>query len=74
MSSCSNLPHPQHAVQRLVDRWNADERLWRNLDLRRRLRRATGLKLTAKQREELDLREFAMAKPPMDCIGEPLPI
>ena len=71
MSAFSNLPHAQHAVQRLVDQWNADERLWRKLEPRRRRRRTGGLKLTAKQQKELDLRDFAKAKPPVDCIGEP---
>lgn len=73
MNPYSNLPPEQHRVQRLVDQWNADEALWRKLELRRRLRRATRRKLSETQHRELDLREFARAKPPVDCIGEPIP-
>ena len=69
----SNLPPEQHRVQRLVDQWNADEAVWRTLELGRRLRRSLHRKLTKDQHCELDLREFARAKPPVDCIGEPLP-
>lgn len=68
-----NLSPEQHAVQRLVDQWNADERLWQKLELRRRLRRARRKNLTEAQLRELDLREFAIAKHPADCIGQPLP-
>lgn len=69
----SNLPPEQHRVQRLVDRFNAGEALWRRLDARRRLRRLLRKDLSEEQLHELDLRDFAHAKPPVDCIGEPLP-
>ena len=73
MNSHYNFPLEQHSVQRLVDQWNADEKFWRELEPRRRLRRTLRRKLTEKQHRELDLREFAKAKPPADCIGEPFP-
>lgn len=69
-----NYPPEQHHVQRLVDQWNADERLWRKLQPRRRMRCALRKNLTEAQLRELDLREFAKARPPADCIGQPLPV
>jgi hypothetical protein len=68
-----HFPPEQHRVQRLVDRFNADEALWRRLDARRRLRRLRRKDLSEEQLHELDLRDFAQSKPPVDCIGEPLP-
>lgn len=68
-----NIPPEQHRVQRLVDQWNADERLWKKLEPLRRLRRSRRKNLNEVQRRELDLREFAQARPPVDCIGQPLP-
>lgn len=68
-----NLPPEQRSVQRLVDHWNADERLWQKLEPRRLLRRALRKNLSEAQLRELDLREFAKAKPPVDCIGQPFP-
>jgi len=65
-----NLPPEQHRVQRLVDQWNADGGLWQKLAPRRRLRRAARKNLTEAQLRELDLREFARTKPPVECIGE----
>jgi hypothetical protein len=65
-----NLPPEQHRVQRLVDQWNADEGLWQKLAPRHRLRRAARKNLTEAQLRELDLRDFASAKPPADSIGE----
>lgn len=73
MNPYFNLPSEQRNIQRLVDQCNADERLWEQLEPRRRLRRALRKQLTEKQHHELDLREFARAKPPADCIGAPLP-
>ena len=73
MNPYDNLPPEQRAVQRLVDQWNADEALWRKLKPRRRLRRALRKDLSEEDLRELDLREFANAKLPVDCIGEPLP-
>jgi hypothetical protein len=73
MNPYHNLPPEQHMVQRLVDLWNADECLWRKLEPRRRLRRAFRKNLNKTQLLELDLREFAKAKPPLDCLGQPFP-
>lgn len=73
MNSYPNLPPEQRRVQRLVDQWNVDEKLWRKLEPRRRLRRTVRRKLTKAQHRKLDLREFAKAKPPVDCLGQPLP-
>ena len=67
-----NLSPEQRRVQRSVDQWNADERVWQKLARRRRLRRAVQKNLTEDQLRELDLRDFTRAKPPMDCVGEPL--
>jgi len=65
----SNLPLHQRSVQRFVDQFNADERLWRSLAAERRLRRKGQPRLSAKQRRLLDLLEFAKSRPPQDCIG-----
>lgn len=73
MNPYYNLPSNQRNIQRLVDQRNADERHWEKLEPRRRLRRALRRELTEKQHHERDLREFASAKPPADCIGAPLP-
>jgi hypothetical protein len=65
-----NLPVEQHRVQRVVDRFNAAEQVWRRLEPRRRLRRAVRRDLSEAQLRELDLRDFTRARPPEDCIGE----
>jgi len=65
-----NLPPEQRRVQRIVDRFNADEQIWRRLEPRRRLRRAIRKHLTETQLRKLDLREFASSRPPEDCVGE----
>ena len=74
MNPYYNLPPGQHRVQRLVEQWNADERLWKKLEPLRRLRRARQKNLTEAQLRELDLRDFTRAKPPADCVGQPLPV
>ena len=65
-----NLPPGQRAVQRLVDQFNADERLWKKLEPKRRTRRKLWPRLARKELSRLDLLEFAKAKPPPDCIGQ----
>jgi hypothetical protein len=65
-----NLPPEQRATQRLVDQFNADERLWRKLEPKRRARRKLGPRRSRKNLKKLDLQEFAKAKPPQDCIGQ----
>jgi len=65
-----NLPPEQRATQRLVDQFNADERVWETLEPRRQARRKLLPGISPKKLKELDLLEFARAKPPQDCIGE----
>ena len=69
MKQYYNVPPSQSQVQQLVDQFNADERLWRSLEPKRRRRRKGRLRLSAKQHRLLDLLEFAKAHPPQDCVG-----
>jgi len=70
MNPCYNLLREQRELQRRVDRNNADETLWRKLALRRRLRRERLRVLGKRARHELDLREYAVTRPPEDAIGQ----
>jgi hypothetical protein len=70
MNPYYNLPPEQRMTQRLVDQFNADERLWKKLEPRRRLRRKILRRLPRKQLKELDLAEFASNKPPQECVGQ----
>jgi hypothetical protein len=70
MTSYYHLPPEQRLVQRLVDQFNADERLWRSLDANRRLRRKARPRMPAKLRHQLDLLEFANSRPLEDCVGQ----
>jgi len=65
-----NLPPEQRVTQRLVDQFNADERLWRKLEPRRRARRKLLSHLPEKQLKKLDLDEFARERPPLECVGQ----
>ena len=65
-----NLPPEQRATQRLVDQFNADERLWRKLEPRRRARRKLLPRLSKNKLKRLDVLEFARARPPQECIGQ----
>ena len=65
-----NLPPEQRLTQRLVDQFNADERLWRKLEPRRRARRKLLSHLPEKQLKKLDLDEFARERPPLECGGQ----
>ena len=65
-----HLPPEQRASQRLVDQFNADERLWKKLEPRRQARSKLRPRLARKELMRLDLQEFAKAKPPQDCIGQ----
>jgi hypothetical protein len=64
-----NLPVKQRRVQQLVDQFNFDENLWRSLRNKRRIRRKALPKLSPKYQKQLDLLEFAAARPRQDCIG-----
>ena len=70
MNSSYNLPPEQRPTQRLVDQFNADERLWRKLEPRRRARRKLLPHLPEKQLKKLDLDEFSRERPPLECIGQ----
>ena len=69
MTPHDNLPPRQRPIQRLVDQFNADERLWRSLAKERRERRTGQQRLSTKQHRLLDLLEFAKARPLQDCVG-----
>jgi hypothetical protein len=69
MNPYYNLPPEQRMTQRLVDQFNADERLWKKLEPRRKARRKLRPSLSKKKLKRLDLAEFAKARPPQDCIG-----
>ncbi len=69
MNPYYNLPPGQRATQRMVEQFNADERLWNKLEPRRRLRRKAKPRLSMKKLKKLDLAEFAKARPLQDCIG-----
>jgi hypothetical protein len=70
MNPYYNLPPAQRATQRLVAQFNADERLWKKLEPRRKARRKLRPRLSAKKLEKLGLSEFAKVRPPQDCIGQ----
>ena len=70
MNPYYNLPPHQGRIQRLVSRFNADERLWERLEPQRRARRKTRPALSGRRHKALDLVEFTRARPPQDCIGE----
>ena len=64
-----NLPSNQRRVQQLVTLFNTDEQLWESLKGKRRLRRMLFPWLSKKQQKQLDLLDFAKARPPQDCVG-----
>src|SRR5712675_1976429 len=66
-----NLPVNQRFTQRLVDQFNADERLWKKLEPRRRARRKLlRWLLSRKELKKLDVQEFARERPPLECVGQ----
>lgn len=69
MNYYCNLPSEQRRVQQLVAQFNADEQLWRRLEGKRRLRRRLYPHMSAKLRKQLDLLDFATARPLEDCLG-----
>jgi hypothetical protein len=50
--------------------FNADERLWKKLEPRRKARRKLRPRLSKKKLKKLDLAEFAKARLPQDCVGQ----
>ena len=70
MNPYQNLPPEQRFTQRLVDKFNSDERLWKKLEPRRRARRKLFPGLSAEQLKNLDLAEFARQRPPVECVGQ----
>jgi len=73
MTPYYNLPPEQRMTQRLVDQFNADERLWKRLEPRRRARHKLLRRvLSRKELKRRDLLEFARERPPQECIGQPL--
>jgi len=70
MKSYNNLPPQQRLTQRLADQFNADERLWRSLEGKRKQGRELSPRLPEKSHKQLDLLEFAKTRPPQDCIGD----
>jgi hypothetical protein len=69
MNSYHNLPPKQRHVQRLVDHFNADEELWRNLVAKRHLRRVGYPRLPRTHQNLLDLLDLVIARPRHDCLG-----
>jgi hypothetical protein len=70
MNPYYNLPPEQRRIQWLVSQFNAEERLWRSLEGKRRLRRILRPRISAKRQKRLDLLDLAKARPPQNCIGE----
>ena len=64
-----NLPPEQRRVQQLVAGFNTDEQLWESLEGNRRLRRRLLPRLSTKIRKQLDLLDFAKARPLQECVG-----
>jgi hypothetical protein len=70
MNPLYNFPPEQRITQRLVDQFNADERLWKKLAPKRRARRKLRPRPSLKALKNLDLLEFAKARPPLECDGQ----
>jgi len=70
MNPYYNLPPEQRMTQRLVDQFNAEARLWKKLEPKRRVRRKVRPRLSRRKLKRLDLLEFAKARPPQECIGQ----
>jgi hypothetical protein len=70
MNPYPNLPPDQRPAQRLVDQFNADERLWKKPEPNRAARRKIRPPLSSAKLKKIALREFAQASPPPDCIGQ----
>ena len=69
MNPYHNLSPEQRRLRQLVALFNADEQLWQSLEGKRRLRRGLCPCISTKLRKELDLLDFAKARPLQDCVG-----
>ncbi|MBN2564051.1 MAG: hypothetical protein JXQ75_24315 [Phycisphaerae bacterium] len=65
-----NLPDRQQVTQSLADQFNADERVWADLEPLRRLRRLLRPGVSCRKRKQEDLADFAHARPPKDCVAQ----
>ena len=72
MSPYLNLPLEQRFIQGIVDQFNANERLWKKLEPKRRLRRKLRPRLSRKKLKDLALLSSPKARPPLDCISADL--
>jgi hypothetical protein len=70
MNHYYNLPPEQRFTQRLVDLFNADEKLWRKLEPRRKARRKLRPRVSKKKLKKRDLLEFRNARREPECIGQ----
>ena len=68
MNPYYNLPPEQRSIQRLIDKFNADERLWRKPEPKRRARPRLRPMLFKKKLKEFDLLEFANTRLE-ECVG-----
>jgi len=64
-----NIPPNQRRIQQFVAQFNADEEFWFSLETKRRRRRTLHPRMSVKLKRQLDLLEFARARPRQDCIG-----
>ena len=69
MNTYTNLPLTQRRTQELADRFNVAEELWRGLEVKRRRRRERYPEISPEFHAQLDLLDFANARPLQDCIG-----
>ena len=69
MNAYTNLPLTQRRTQALADRFNVAEELWRGLEVKRRRRLARHPEISPEFHAQLDLLDFANARPLQDCIG-----
>jgi len=69
MKPYSDLSPTQRRAQHLVEQFNADEELWRNLERKRWLRRTLCPHLSASLQVQLDLLDFVRARRAQDCVG-----
>ena len=64
-----SFPQEHRRVHQIVALFNADEQLWKSLESNRRLRRRLFPRVSAKRQKQLDLLDFATARPLQDCVG-----